>query len=144
MLTLNYQTICTLQLWLLSALETKIQTGFADMVPMCWWLWHLGVDSPTKPAYISIWFLNILHLKSQLHFCYHTLLFSYIYDGRLSVHFILSGAITGALTTPLDVMKTRLMIQVDLATAWGPFSWITAYCIVSSGCRDMQTNIEDS
>jgi solute carrier family 25 S-adenosylmethionine transporter 26 len=29
-------------------------------------------------------------------------------------HFILSGAITGAITTPLDVLKTRLMVQVDI------------------------------
>lgn len=42
----------------------------------------------------------------------------------------MSGAITGALTTPLDVMKTRLMVQVDLGTALhrlnvtrGPFFW---------------------
>ncbi|XP_039792220.1 uncharacterized protein LOC120658076 isoform X2 [Panicum virgatum] len=30
-LTLNYQTICTLQLWLLTAPESKIQISFADM-----------------------------------------------------------------------------------------------------------------
>ena len=50
-----------------------------------------------------------------------------MHDGRFNLHFILSGAITGALTTPLDVMKTRLMIQVDLApTGHLVFLWITA------------------
>ena len=50
-----------------------------------------------------------------------------MHDGRFNLHFILSGAITGALTTPLDVMKTRLMIQVDIApTGHLFFLWITA------------------
>jgi len=57
--TLNYQTMCTLLLWLLSAPKAKIQTSFADIVSMCWWFLHVGADSPTKPAYISISFLNI-------------------------------------------------------------------------------------
>ena len=50
-----------------------------------------------------------------------------MHDGRFNLHFILSGAITGALTMPLDVMKTRLMIQVDLAPIGHlVFLWITA------------------
>lgn len=32
---------------------------------------------------------------------------------RLKIFIFYSGAITGAITTPLDVMKTRLMVQVN-------------------------------
>ncbi|ONM52887.1 S-adenosylmethionine carrier 1 chloroplastic/mitochondrial [Zea mays] len=40
-----------------------------------------------------------------------------LHDTETAIIGAFAGAITGALTTPLDVMKTRLMIQVDLETA---------------------------
>jgi len=73
--------------------------------------------------------------------CCRTLLLSYtpMHDGRFNLHFILSGAITGALTMPLDVMKTRLMIQVDLVATGHPFLQITAI-LYSLLCLQGQAN----
>ena len=62
-----------------------------------------------------------------------------MHDGRFNLHFILSGAITGALTMPLDVMKTRLMIQVDLVATGHPFLRITAI-LYSLLCLQGQAN----
>ena len=128
-LTLNYQTICTLQLWLLTAPESKIQISFADMDTwyQCTGGFYMWVLTPLPNQNIYKCFLFKYCISRANCTLVAVPFYCPMHDGRFNLHFILSGAITGALTTPLDVMKTRLMIQVDLApTGHLVFLWITA------------------
>jgi len=116
-LTLNYQTICTLQLWLLTAPESKIQISFADMDTwyQCTGGFYMWVLTPLPNQNIYKCFLFKYCISRANCTLVAVPFYCPMHDGRFNLHFILSGAITGALTTPLDVMKTRLMIQVDIA-----------------------------